>query len=154
MLNRISPLLTIIVCFVSLGGCLSESNFRLSPDSRLPKWFSEEYEVQRSDMTVTLDLYSHTSEAVYTLKLKEDGNIFSLKTISGHVPYPDWMNVGTYKRRSPGYYAFTIDGITDIIEFRRPEPFFYMSDDPEKWDELKEMGETRFNQQNIIPVNK
>lgn len=151
---RISAFLTVIACYMLLGGCLAESNFKLSPDSRLPKWFSEMSEKPRSDLHATLDIYSHRSESVYTLKLKERGRISSLKTISGHEPYADWMYVGTYKNRYPAYYAFTIDGITDIIEFRRPEPFFYMTDDLKIWQELNELGEVRFNQKNIIPVDK
>ena len=30
----------------------------------------------------------------------------------------------------------TVNGITDIIEFRKMEPVFYMTDDPAVWKEL------------------
>ena len=31
----------------------------------------------------------------------------------------------------PGYEVVTINGITEIVEHRRMEPFFYINDDPE-----------------------
>ena len=36
----------------------------------------------------------------------------------------------------PCYIVITKDDITDIIELRKMEPFFYMTDDPDVWNEL------------------
>jgi len=36
----------------------------------------------------------------------------------------------------PAYKVITINGITDIVEFRKMEPFIYMTDDPKVWKEL------------------
>jgi hypothetical protein len=40
---------------------------------------------------------------------------------------------------APGYPAYeiiTVDGITEIIEHRKMEPLFYVTDDPAVWKEL------------------
>jgi hypothetical protein len=37
---------------------------------------------------------------------------------------------------SPAYEVITVNGITDIVEHRKPEPIFYMTDDPAVWKEL------------------
>jgi hypothetical protein len=36
----------------------------------------------------------------------------------------------------PQYFAVTVDGITDIVEHKKMEPIFYMTDDPAIWKEL------------------
>lgn len=36
----------------------------------------------------------------------------------------------------PSYEVITVNGITDIIEHRKMEPFFYVTDDPAVWNEL------------------
>ena len=39
----------------------------------------------------------------------------------------------------PAYEIITVNGITEIIEYRKMEPVFYITDDPAVWKEL--MGE-------------
>jgi hypothetical protein len=36
----------------------------------------------------------------------------------------------------PAYEVITVNGITDIVEHRKPEPIFYITDDPAVWKEL------------------
>jgi hypothetical protein len=36
----------------------------------------------------------------------------------------------------PAYEIITVKGITDIIEHRKMEPVFYVTDDPAVWKEL------------------
>jgi hypothetical protein len=36
----------------------------------------------------------------------------------------------------PAYEVITVNGITEIIEHRKPEPIFYITDDPAVWKEL------------------
>ncbi len=36
----------------------------------------------------------------------------------------------------PAYEVITVNGVTDIVEFRHMEPIFYMTDDPRVWKEL------------------
>jgi len=48
--------------------------------------------------------------------------------------------IGKSNRRDasgyPSYEVITLNGITDIIEHRRMEPIFYVTDDPAVWKEL------------------
>jgi hypothetical protein len=36
----------------------------------------------------------------------------------------------------PSYEIITVNGITEIIEHRKMEPIFYITDDPAVWKEL------------------
>ena len=36
----------------------------------------------------------------------------------------------------PAYEVITVNGITDIVEHRKMEPYFFMTDDPAVWKEL------------------
>jgi len=36
----------------------------------------------------------------------------------------------------PSYAIITVNGITEIIEHRKMEPIFYITDDPAVWSEL------------------
>jgi hypothetical protein len=47
-------------------------------------------------------------------------------------PYPKGEN----SYRHPSYEAITGNGITEIVEHRKPEPIFYITDDPAVWKEL------------------
>jgi len=52
------PLLLLWAATSPYGGWLPESKFRLSQDSRLPKWFTVPPGYDRKDLTVTIDLYA------------------------------------------------------------------------------------------------
>lgn len=44
---------------------------------------------------------------------------------------------------APGYPAYepiTVDGMTEMIEHRRMEPIFYITDDPVVWKQYKATG--------------
>jgi len=34
------------------------------------------------------------------------------------------------------YEAITVNGVVDIIEHRKMEPYFYLTDEPEVWNRL------------------
>jgi hypothetical protein len=40
----------------------------------------------------------------------------------------------------PAYEAITINGITEIIEHRKMEPIFYVTDDPTVWKQYELRG--------------
>ena len=41
-----------------------------------------------------------------------------------------------YPAGYPSYEIITVEGVTDIIEHRKAEPIFYVTDDPNVWKEL------------------
>lgn len=40
----------------------------------------------------------------------------------------------------PAYEAITVNGITEIIEHRKMEPIFYVTDDPTVWKQYESVG--------------
>jgi hypothetical protein len=129
------------VILIFLTGCL-ESSFQLSSDSRMPKWFIYPERMPRSDLSVTMDLYSSHSGGKDVIKLLQKDKIFALQK---HTITPQMQNTECVELKSPPagfpkgypcYKVLKINGITDIIELRKMEPFFYMTDDPAVWKEL------------------
>ena len=133
----------IVFKFILLGlvilivGC-SESNFNLSPDSRLPKWFDVPEGMSRDKLNVTVDYYinSDGGEAVFKLY---NGNMTRLKKVKGKTGlYP--LQLKNPPSGSPeGYPMYEIvivDGVKDIIEHRDRNNVFHMVDSPVVWEEL------------------
>jgi len=123
----------IVYLVLSLTGCL-ESSFELSDKSRLPKWFSVPEETLRSDIKVTLDYYAD-GEATFKLFNKE--KIFNLEEFSGDTLGDRPIKLKSQSSDYPMYQIVTIKGITEIIEHRKMEPVFYVTDDPVVWKEFE-----------------
>lgn len=125
-----------------LTGCL-ESSFQLSSDSRLPKWFDVPDGADRNNFFVTMDLYSTFSGGKAVFKLFQKDKTFYIQeyTITTD-EQPDIRSVQLksppkeFQKGYPRYKVVKINGITDIIELRKMEPFFYMTDEPSVWKEL------------------
>jgi hypothetical protein len=134
-----------LLCMVfSLAGCL-ESSFQLSDESRLPKWFVIPEGKNAHDYTVQIDLHSTIGGGGgktviklyerdktfpverYTITLEEQPSTLSIQLSSPPVGYP---------KGYPAYIVATINDVSDIIELRKMEPVFYMTDDPAIWEEL------------------
>lgn len=115
-------------------GCeyFPESSFRLANDSRLPKWIVLPPRLARSDVSLTMNYYSMPifDDAQFILKDRE-GKV--LAKVSGKT-----KDLSTEQSPSayPAYVAITVNGVTDIIEHRRMEPIFYVTDDPAVWKKL------------------
>ncbi len=141
IMNYIKILL--IVMIFSLTGCL-ESSFQLADESRLPKWFVVAAEgVGRDAFTVQMDLHSTFSGGKNVFKLYKKDKFFNVKRyIATSSEQPGVMSVKLSSKREgfpkgyPRYMVITFNNIVDIVELRKMEPFFYMTDDPEVWREL------------------
>jgi hypothetical protein len=130
--------ITLLVTISFLTGCL-ESSFVLSPESRLPKWLKVSPKISRTDLKVTMDYYSTFSGGEYIFKLYQEGSFFRVQKIT--VDIADVKNIalkGLSQSQTdyPKYYTVTVNGITDIVEYKKMEPIFYMVDDPAIWKEL------------------
>jgi hypothetical protein len=132
-------LLTIASSVIVLSEWIPESTFELARESRLPKWITLPPGLTRADVSITMSLYS---------KLWGWSAVFTLKDTKGQIRTKVY---GTEKGRGtlylkhpppgfppgcPAYEVITVNGITDIIEHRKPEPIFYITDDPAIWKEL------------------
>jgi hypothetical protein len=139
--HRLLGTLLAIVCFTNMG-CV-ESRFSLASDSRLPKWVTPPPGLTRANVSLELTYYIMPwgGRARFILRdkngqviKKEDGKTrctepFQLKSPPQGFP-----------SRYPSYEAITINGMTEIIEHRKMEPIFYVTDDTAVWQQYKSIG--------------
>lgn len=118
-----------------LAGCsfFPEASFKMANESRLPKWFVLPTGLSRADVEVTMDYYSKASGRTATFILLDkkkqkiaeaDGTLQGVR--SHNLKNPIAGSPSGY----PSYEVVTVNGITEVIEHRRMEPFFYITDDP------------------------
>jgi len=129
----------LLFLIVLVSGC-AEGNFDLAEESRLPKWFKIPEGMTREDVTVTMDTYIvPTEKSVFTLKDKKGNQIAEVKgkRFGGYL-YPKKLKnpPPSYPEGYPSYEIIIAGGVIDIIEHRKMEPIFYVTDDPAVWSEL------------------
>src|SRR5579863_10052711 len=128
-----------------INGCeyFPESTFKLANESRLPKWITLPSGLTRADISITMSYYRRPwgSSAHFVLQdaknqilEKADGELkckepFQLKT-------PPQGVASGY----PSYKAVTVNGMTEIIEHRKMEPIFYVTDDTAVWKQYLASG--------------
>ena len=115
-------------------GC-AESDFDLAPASRLPKWFTLPPGISRSDvsvkMTYYISLFADQRRANFVLR---DSRGRKLAEVEGEQrgarPFTLTPAPPTGPFQYPGYEIVTVNGIIEVIEHRRFEGLFYITDDP------------------------
>jgi hypothetical protein len=133
-----------LACLV-LEGCgrSPESSFSLASESRLPKWFSLSPNQERANVTVTMDYYIDPSGRTATFTLRDaSGAVLSKVTGKqlGLEPRQRKAKLFGYPEGYPSYEIITVGGITEIVEHRKMEPVFYVTDDPAVKAELANHG--------------
>ena len=137
--NRIPWLLALLLASQFLFGC-AESMFDLSIESRLPKWFKLPPGLTRADVKVKMSYYVLPWGRIAVFNFSDNkGN--QIAHVSGKLKGYEPKLLKKSKRTGmydgdPSYEIITVNGITDIIEHRKMEPIFYVTDDPEVWAEL------------------
>ncbi len=120
-------------------GWFPESTFELASESRLPKWITLPSGLTRADASLSMSYYVWPWGRRATFILRDaKGKI--LTKISGKVR---GLGLNQLKASRPGsppgypsYEVITVNGMTEIIEHRKMEPRFYVSDDPAVRKEL------------------
>ena len=121
-----------IICFHPAIGILSESSFTLSPDSRLPKWFTTPPGLTRKDISVEIFYYVPPPFIRSNFKAILVGPPPENKIISKKIGVQhDHPNYANDRSRYPTYNIAAVDGIEEIIEHRQMEPIFFITDDPQ-----------------------
>lgn len=142
-MKRATLKFTLLSLIIFLIGC-SEADFYLSSDSRLPKWFEIPDGGKRVDFTVKLSYYVLPSGREATLKFIKKGDWMAKEEIviklKGLEPIKLKNSSDNYY---PSYEVMVRNDITDIIEHRKMEPIFYLTDDPAVWKELGNLGSER-----------
>ncbi len=113
--------------------------FNLAPESRLPRWFTLPKGLSRADVTVTMYCYNGSlgRSSTFWLLDKNGNTLAKVETVTQGLE-PHYF--GNAKRNAyggfdkpeesyPAYEIETANGITDVTEFRRMEPVFYITDD-------------------------
>ena len=90
-----------------------------------------------------MDLHSTFSGGKAVIKLFRKRKLLNIKkyvVTTDEQPGIRTMQLETPPKGSPigypRYKVVTIKGVTDVIEFRKMEPIFYMTDDDAIWKEL------------------
>ena len=142
MIRRIDRSLLLFVALIISGsaivGCeyFPESTFELASESRLPKWIILQPGLTRDHVSIMMSYYDSlwgnnvkftlhgTTEQIKVYGKEKPGGPFHLQRTSQGLP-PGY----------PAYEVITVNGTTEIIEHRKMEPIFYITDDPAVWKE-------------------
>ena len=145
MIRRVDKSLLLFVALTILGstmvGCewFPESTFELAGESRLPKWITLPPGLTRADVSITMNYYVLPWGRSATFILR-DTKGKQLTKIGGKLRGlgPNQLKQAPkgFPPGYPSYEVITVNGITEIIEHRKSEPLFYVTDDPAVWKEL------------------
>jgi hypothetical protein len=128
----------------SIIGCQSfpESTFELANDSRLPKWVELPSEITRANASLTMNYYVMPWPRAQFILRDKNGHI--LKEENGKMrcrtPFKLENPPQGFPSGYPAYEAITVHGITEIIEHKKMEPIFYVTDDTAVWKQYKSIG--------------
>ncbi len=111
-----------------------ESEFDLATDSPLPPWYSSVPSgYQRRDLKIHISLYTTilpVDNAVFTVTDKEGEILFERSGENQwHPKYWVWAQKDWPARAHPAYSIMEIAGQSAVVEFRRMEPIFYISNE-------------------------
>ena len=129
-------LLVVALCISScaMSGCV-ESYFRIASESRLPRGLAIPPGLTRADVSATVDYYT-LGKAKFILRDKTGRKI---GMVTGHIegsPLHLRKPPQGYEPRYPVYVLIVIDGVTEIMEHRRPDDILNVTDDPDIREEL------------------
>jgi hypothetical protein len=144
IIRRMDKLLLLFLALTVAGstiGCewFPESTFELASESRLPKWITTPPGLTRADVSITMSYYIKPwgGSAIFMLKdAKGQIRIKLYGKVKGLEPFQLKHAPPGFPAGYPSYEIITVNGITEIIEHRKMEPIFYITDDAAVWKEL------------------
>jgi hypothetical protein len=144
IIRRIDKFLLLFVVLTIAGpeiGCewFPESTFELASESRLPKWIALPPGLTRADVSITMNYYDMPWGRSATFILQDTKGKIRTKEngkLRGSGPNQLKHPPSGFPPSYPAYEVITVNGITEIIEHRKMEPIFYITDDPAVWKEL------------------
>lgn len=140
--NRILILcVALAISVLVTGGCewFPESTFELANESRLPIWITLPPGLTRPDVSLTMSYYIWPwgRRATFTLRDKDGRTLAKIHgKVTGSEPLHLKHPPPGFPAGYPAYEIIAVNGKTEIIEHRKMEPIFYVTDDPAVWREL------------------
>lgn len=133
--------LALATSIFTIVGCryFPESTFELASESRLPKWITIPPGHTRADVSVTMNYYVKPWGRTVTFIVRDtNGKILTRVDgkLRGSEPFQLKNPPQGFPPGCPAYEVITVNGITDIVEHRKMEPVFNMTDDTAVWKEL------------------
>ena len=144
IIGRIDKFLLFFVALTIAGsaiGCdwVPESTFELASESRLPKWITLLPGLTRADVSIKMSYYVKPWGRSATFILQDTKGKIRAKIDGkekGSEPFQLKHPPPGFPPGYPSYEVITVNGVTEIIEHRKPEPIFYITDDPAVCKEL------------------
>jgi hypothetical protein len=134
----------LVIVLLTVKGCelFPEATFELASDSRLPKWVTLPPELTRANASLTMNYYVVPWRTAQFILRDKNGHI--LKRENGKMrcraPFELENPPQGFPAGYPAYEAITVNGVTEIIEHRKMEPIFYVTDDPAVWKQYGSIG--------------
>jgi hypothetical protein len=134
----------LVTVVLTIKGCelFPEATFELASDSRLSKWVTLPPELTRANVSLTMNYYFalwRTSQFILRdtqgRRIKKESEKMRCRAPFELANPPQGFPSGY-----PAYEAITVNGITEIIEHRKPEPIFYVTDDTAVWKQYESIG--------------
>jgi len=131
----------VLVACILLAGCemFPESNFMLSTESRLTHWFQLPEGLTRSEVSVELLYY--IDHATFVLRNKGTGRQLARTRAQLLNDRPLVLQHSLSRDEvTPNYSIARVNGIVEIVEHKRREAVFDISDDPDVRTKLLTMS--------------
>ena len=121
-MNRLK-LLLLLPALLLLSSC-AESYFHLSPDSRLPKWFTIPEGYTRADIDVVFAFYVLPfADNIVVVEMESKSTEKVLMKMTGT---DQWLYVSVWKY--PQYHVITINNTAEVIVHSAPDNIFSVTD--------------------------
>ena len=141
---RLFAILFAIICLTTLG-CrfLPESTFDWRRTHALPKWVVLPSGTTRADVSLRMSYYILPSGRSAKFTLQSHGQQ-TIEKQNGSLRCKEPLQLKDPPRGSPSgypaYEAITVGGITEIIEHKKMEPVFYVTDETAVWKQYQSQG--------------
>jgi hypothetical protein len=147
ILQHLNWYVLIVVVLIISGSWIGyeyfpESTFQLASESRLPKWVTLSPELTRANASLTMNYRVVPWRSAQFILRDKNGHI--LKKEHGKMrcgaPFELENPPQGFPSGYPAYEAITVHGITEIIEHKKMEPIFYVTDDTAVWKQYESIG--------------
>jgi hypothetical protein len=143
VVNANKKIILVLLFMVSLCSCnpkygFIESEFQLSPESRLPKWVHIPSGYARENLTMTITFYTHPF--LSKVKLVVNGPAPDYKLINETIGDQRYHPLTKKQPRDvyPRYIIISVKDIQEVFEHKTRVPILYITDDPKLVSGLKQ----------------